>query len=149
VYYDQVSGKGAVPYNQEIDYKGLRVLMRPSMFLALAKPMIKGQAEAENFEFLKQWIGNGNPIGSPFLNINFPYVDGKFVTEGARINGHEGRNRALAIKELYGDDPIEVHIITSIGSKRYFTPEMREVVRQGIQGERGLYIPGPIWKQEL
>lgn len=149
VYYDNERGKGAIPFNAEIDYKGIRVMMRPSMYLALCKPLVQGQAEATNFDFIKEYIRGGNPIGSPWLYINFPYVDGKFMTEGARIAGHEGRNRALAIKQLYGDDPIEVHITTSIGSKRYFLPEMREIVRQGIMGERGLYIEGPLWKEEL
>jgi hypothetical protein len=32
------SGIGSVPYNQEVDYFGLRVAMRPSTFLKLALP---------------------------------------------------------------------------------------------------------------
>lgn len=149
VYYDNERGKGAIPYNAEIDYKGIRVMMRPSMYLSLCKPLIKGQAEATNFEFLKEYIKGGNPIGAPWLYVDLPHVNGAFTTDGARIAGHEGRNRTLAIMELYGDHPMEVHITTSTGSKRYFTSEMREAIRKGIRGERGSIVNGPLWEEEL
>lgn len=150
VMYDQVNGKGAIPYNQEIGYKGFRVMMRPSMYLALCYPLRKGQAEATNFDFIRDYIRGGNPIGSPWLSVELPYLgDGQYTVEGAYISGHEGRNRALAILELYGDDPIEVHITTSMGSNRYLTKEMRATMCDGLKGQTGHFVDGPLWKHEL
>lgn len=148
VYYDQVSGKGAIPYNQEIGYKGIRVLMRPTKFLELCYPIRKGQAEATNFEFLKEYIKNGNPIGSPWLNVEIPFEDGTYKADKAYISGHEGRNRALAILELYGDDHIEVHITTSLGNARSFKQAMREIIREEVKSQTGHRVYN-LWKNEL
>lgn len=37
---DNKDGWGAVPYNQEVNYFGLKVKMTPSIFLKLAAPLI-------------------------------------------------------------------------------------------------------------
>jgi hypothetical protein len=149
VYYDQVNGKGAIPHNQEIDHKGIRVMMRPTKFLELCYPLRKGQAEATNFDFLKDYIKGGNPIGSPWLRVEMERIGpGEYDMKNAYISGHEGRNRALAILELYGDDPIEVHITTSMDNNRYFTKEMRAALREEVKSQTGHRVYN-LWKQEL
>lgn len=151
VYYDPVNGKGAIPYNQEIDYKGIRVLMRPSMYLSLCYPIREGSAEATNFDFIKEYIKGGNPIGNPWLSVELPYLgQGEFTTKDAYISGHEGRNRVLAIQQLYGDhELIEVHITTSMGSNRYLDEGKRADMRAGLKSQTGRFIKGPLWEKEL
>ena len=36
---DNRGGLGAVPHNADVDYHGLRTVMRPSMFLKLSLPL--------------------------------------------------------------------------------------------------------------
>lgn len=37
------TGAGAVPFNQDIDYFGAKVMMKPSIFLSLALPLTTDQ----------------------------------------------------------------------------------------------------------
>ena len=67
VKIDNKDGAGAVPYNQDVDYFGLRVMMRPSTFLRLAAPL--GQ---EHSAELEKYIADGGAIGAPFLEIKIP-----------------------------------------------------------------------------
>ena len=39
VNIDNKNGRGAVPHNQEVDYFGMRVKMKPSTFIALASKL--------------------------------------------------------------------------------------------------------------
>ena len=48
---DNVNGKGATPNNQDVGYKGLRVLVTPSVFLKLALPLT--QPHPDSLEFLR------------------------------------------------------------------------------------------------
>jgi len=94
VKIDNKQGAGAVPYNQEIDYFGLRTAMRPSTFLRLAAPL--GQ---EHSAELEKYIADGGAIGAPFLEIKIPmeWDDGDF-SKPAQVAGHEGRNRMTAVQ---------------------------------------------------
>lgn len=119
---DNRNGWGQVPYNQDIDYFGLRVLMRPSVFLKLAAPLY----EPTSKEAIKIHIAQGGSIGAPFLQIAIPkeWENGDF-SKPAAVYGHEGRNRMLAIKELEGDAPIEVHLLPNGGMRaRNLTPDI-------------------------
>jgi hypothetical protein len=42
---NNATGVGAVPYQREIDYHGMRVTMRPNMFLRLALPLDQNDPE--------------------------------------------------------------------------------------------------------
>lgn len=146
VVFDQVNGKGAIPFNQEIGYKGFVVMMKPSVFLSLARPISIGSAEAQGYEHLRDWIANGNPIGSPWLRIEVKREDRQWVSQGTYISGHEGRNRMLAIRELYGDVEIPVHITSSsMDNNKSMTPALKEEWRQGMKNEKGHFIAGPLW----
>ena len=111
VVIDNVNGMGAVGDNQNVAYLGLRVLMKPSVFLELAE---RRHFFARSASSIADKIEDGEAIGSPFLSV-------KVDEEGdqpAEVMNHEGRNRMVAVKELEGDDPIEVHIFLAQGMRR-------------------------------
>jgi hypothetical protein len=143
VTIDNVKGAGATPYNQEIDYFGLRVKMKPSVFLKLALPL--GQ---EHSAELEKYIADGGAIGSPFLEIKIPpeWDDSDF-SKFAQVAGHEGRNRITAIKKLEGDEPIEVHLIPRGGLRaRDLTAEFVEKLQEGMYAERSTHlVSGPLF----
>jgi hypothetical protein len=88
VNIDNQKGWGSVPDNQEIDYKGLRVAMRPSTFIKLAKPL-----DSEPAEKILQHIQGGGSIGAPFLLVNIPadWEDGAFALSGLRADLNTSR----------------------------------------------------------
>jgi len=147
VKIDNKDGAGAVPYNQDIDYFGLRVMMRPSTFLRLAAPL--GQ---EHSAELEKYIADGGAIGAPFLEIKIPmeWDDGDF-SKPAQVAGHEGRNRMTAVKKLEGDAPIEVHILPRGGYRaRDITPEFRAALMRGLQAEKATnVVAGPLFEDDL
>ena len=57
VTIDNREGAGATGYNANVDYRGLRVLMRPSTFLRLAAPL-SGQHDAA----LERYIAQGGVV---------------------------------------------------------------------------------------
>lgn len=144
-YIDNVRGKGATPYNQDVDYFGLAVKMKPSMFLSLALPIARG--DASSADSLKQFISNGGKIGSPFLTVSLPpeWVESGDTTKPAKVTSHEGRNRMLALLELYGDVPVETHLILAGGLRaRNLTPEIIKALQTQLADEAsGKIIRGP------
>ncbi len=147
VKIDNKDGAGAVPFNQDIDYFGLRTTMRPSTFLRLAAPL--GQ---EHSPKLEKYIADGGAIGAPFLEIKIPqeWDDGDF-SKPAQVVGHEGRNRMTAIKKLEGDNPIEVHILPRGGYRaRDITPEFKAALVKGLYAEKSTsLVQGPLSEGEL
>lgn len=147
VTIDNKDGAGAVPFNQDIDYFGLRTTMRPSMFLRLAAPL--GQ---EHSAELEKYIADGGAIGAPFLEIKIPaeWDDGDF-SKPAQVAGHEGRNRMTAIKKLEGDAPVEVHILPRGGYRaRDITPEFKAALTKSLYAEKSTtLISGPLFEDDL
>lgn len=136
---DNVNGLGAVPNNQEVDYKGLRVLMHPYMFIKLAAPLGR-EPKPELVKLIQQ----KTPIGAPFLIVEIPegWEDGNFE-EPAKVKGHEGRNRIHAIKQIHGDDMVEVHIFLTNGMRaRHLTPDMISHMRNSMQAEKSTKVFG-------
>lgn len=144
---DNRKGLGAVPYNQEVDYFGLQVAMRPSTFLKLSLPLDTSKPdEAKTIDYIAQHLDDQG-IGAPFLDISIPpeWEEGVIKTP-ARITGHDGRHRMYAIMKTEGDNPVEVHIFPKGGMRRRdVTPEMIEALRQGVVGQRGSYVSGPLF----
>ena len=142
------SGIGSVPKNQEIDYFGLRVAMRPSTFLKLALPMPNTAQDQESIEYVKQHKDTEG-IGAPFLEIDIPqgWEEGN-LSKPARVVGHDGRHRMAAILQSEGDDPVEVHLFPLGLRRRHFdaNPEWAQHLNQVIVGQRGNTVPGPIFK---
>lgn len=144
VVIDNSKGWGAVPYNADVDYFGIRVLMKPSTFLSLALKL----TEPINRE-LAQHISQGGSIGSPFLELQFPveWEDGDFK-EYAKVVGHEGRNRMHTLLKLEGDNPVEVHLFPRGGfnRRRYITDSMIDKLNQGAYAERSTtLVKGPLF----
>lgn len=141
---DNVEGLGSVPYNQNVDYFGLRVLMKPSTFLNLALPL----NEPRSVEYIMQHLKDGGALGAPFLDVKIPadWEEDDF-TQPASISGHEGRNRMLAIQKLEGDDPVEVHLLLKNGWRaRNLTPDMIKEMQNGMMNQsRNRYVTGPLF----
>lgn len=140
---DNQKGWGAVPNNQEVDYLGLRVKMSPKTFINLAAPL-----DREPSEDIIKHIKNGGQIGSPFLIIEIPesWEDGD-LSIPARVVGHEGRNRMLAITKTMGNNPIEVHLFFSQGLRnRHITDEFKKTLNKGLIKEKSKsIIKGPLF----
>lgn len=134
VINDEV-GMGYVPNNSNIDYMGLRVMMKPSIFLKLAAPLSRDITKSA--DHIKSELEGGGAIASPFLKVEVP--DSWFfkndISGVAEIVGHEGRNRMYAVLELYGDIPIEVHL--------FFYGEIRNrhITKEWIESLNGRLIP--------
>lgn len=111
VVIDNVRGMGAVPDNQEVDYLGVRTLMKPSVFLELAE---RRHFFARSASSIANELRDGEAIGAPFLIVKVD-EDGD---QPAEVMNHEGRNRMVAVQEVEGDDPIEVHIFLAQGMRR-------------------------------
>jgi putative chitinase len=142
VTIDNREGAGAVPYNADVDYFGLRVQMRPSTFLKLAAPL-----GGPHNEKLEQYIAQGGAIGAPFLMIDIPegWEAGDF-SQPAEVTGHEGRNRVSAVLKLEGDAPIEMHLFPRYLRRRHLTPQWIEALNRGLTAESsGRVIPGPLF----
>lgn len=146
---DNVRGLGAVGASSNIDYLGLRVMVKPSVFLKLATPHPDPRSD-----YIEQHIAAGEPIGAPFLDIHIPQewfsdeTDYKQVVEGdlskpARIVGHEGRHRMTAILKHYGDEPIETHILLSGLRRRHLTDNMIKRLNESIVSQTRKLVKGP------
>jgi len=143
---DNRNGIGAVPFNQDVDYFGLRVKMLPSVFLKLAAPL-----ETEPSKELEKYIADGGAIGAPFLSISIPaaWDDGDFSSP-ATVRNHEGRNRMTFIQKLEGDVPVEVHIFPNGGYRaRDLTQDFVKNINNGLIAEKSTkYVRGPLFKIE-
>jgi len=144
---DNKEGWGAVPYNQDVDYFGLRVLMKPSTFLKLELPL---NAPVSVNKIIKHLEGGGS-LGAPFLDISIPmnWDNGDF-SEPAKVKGHEGRNRMMAIQHVDGDKPVEVHIFPKGGYRnRDMTPDFVKNLNKHLTNQAGTdIIKGPLFTVE-
>lgn len=141
VNIDNRKGWGSTPYNQDVDYFGLRVKMRPSKFLKLAAYL----AEPTSQKDIEQHIQSGGSIGAPFLQIDIPeeWMNGD-LSQPAQVVSHEGRNRMHAVRAVEGDEPVEVHLFFPGLRRRHLTDAMIERLQQGLNAERmTVEIPGP------
>jgi len=146
---DNRAGIGAVPYNQDVDYFGLRVAMRPSVFLKLALPMNNSAEDQASIEHIIQQK-DSKGIGAPFLSIAIPeeWETGD-LSKPARVTGHDGRHRMAAILKSEGDDPVETHLFPRYLRHRDFEahPEWAQQLNQIIVGQRGNAVRGPIFQE--
>jgi hypothetical protein len=140
---DNKDGLGAVPYNQDIDYFGLRVMMKPSTFLKLALPLDK----PTSVDHIVKHLQDGGSLGAPFIDIKIPeeWDDNNFDSY-AKVTGHEGRNRMMAIQKVEGDDPVEVHLFPKHYRNRDMTPEFIKNLNKGLTNQQGsVIIRGPLF----
>ena len=144
VAMDGRDGLGAVPLNADVDYFGIRVAMQPSMWLRMAHELKFGDGSNKTIDHLAAHIQQGLAIGQPWFNIDIPdaWEDGD-LDQPARIVGHEGRHRMMAIKQVEGDAPVEVHLFFPGLRARHIKPEWIKRLNTNIIDERGLLTPGP------
>ena len=124
-----------------VDYEGLRVMMKPSTFLKLAAPL----GEKLNPVLIRH-MEKGGSIASPYLTIQVPKSwEEKYFAEPALVVGHEGRNRMTYILHHEKDDsPIEVHLFlgfTISGEMRHreLTNDMIRQINRQLYAERPNY----------
>ncbi len=145
VVIDNLKGAGATPNNNDIYYLGIKVSMKPSIFLELAQ--YASRNDLKNIDGLKNFIKDGGAIGSPWLDIRIPNSwQSNDYSQPAVVCGHEGRNRISAVKELEGDEPIEVHLFFPRYKARHLTPEILKHINQKLykQGTSYDYNTGEI-----
>jgi hypothetical protein len=144
VIIDNENGAGSVPWNNNVDYMGLRVSMRPQTFLDLVSYHIP-VGDVRNTG-LYNHIKTGGTIGAPFLNIKFPpeWEDGDFQNY-AIVNGHEGRHRMTTILDIEGNIPVETHLFVYNYKRRHITDDMIVAMNRGMikQTASGLSFQDP------
>jgi len=151
---DNINGMGAVPYNQEIDHTGLRVSMRPSIFLKLAQRLQIKPKDVATIKAMSSQLDTKG-IGAPFLRIAIPQEwKNNIYNRPARVIGHDGRHRMLAIQSEESDAPIEVHLIPSnIGRGEEIKnsdfkehPEWIKYLNTMLVSEDGKGVAGPFFQ---
>ncbi len=141
VIIDNKNGRGVVPNNQDVDYFGMRVNMKPSTFIKLASKLGR-DPEPEMIDYIKQ----GGAIGSPFLVINVPWDEDD--DSKLQVRGHEGRNRMLAILKAEGDAPVETHLFFSgkFNRARHLEPEFMDAIKKELISQDDQLVSGPLWE---
>ncbi len=146
---NNANGIGAVPYNKDVDYFGLRVAMRPSTFLKLALPMNNSREDQASIEHIIQHKDTEG-IGAPFLTIEIPqsWEEGN-LKEPARVIGHDGRHRMAAILKSEGDEPVETHLFPRYLRRRDFdaNPEWVQALNKQIISQRKTPMSGPFFQE--
>lgn len=145
VTMDGSKGAGAVPYNADVDYFGIRIKMKPKTWLGLALELNKDRETEERIKGLAQYIKDGGSIGQPWFTISIPpeWEDGD-LSKDAKITGHEGRHRMEAILQVEGNIEVEVHLFPRGGLRaRDIKPEWVKRLNQSIISERGQLVNGP------
>lgn len=114
VAFDQRKGFGSVPNNRNVVYLGFVAEMKPSDFLKLAH---SGDRNADASKFVG-FIHGRAPMGSPTLYVSVNEDEfGKGGELRVRVDGHEGRARTTAFKQLEGDEMVPVHFILNGGMR--------------------------------
>jgi len=119
VTFSSSSGAGKFPDNEEINYKGFVVWMRPSEFLRLNPPIPQSPQELRGK--IRSWhdsIKGGVKLGPPILRVElkgdamedrYNPLSGHFV-----VLDHDGRHRMKAVGEI-SDEPVPVHVVPGDG----------------------------------
>jgi hypothetical protein len=118
--FDARNGIGAVPNNQEIDYKGFVKEMSPDEFRRLVPYGVSGD---ETKDYVIDALKEGKKLGQPFLLVEWS-EDNKVWF----VKDHEGRSRMDAIAEVYGQISVPVHIFPRSMRARDITDEHRNAI---------------------
>ena len=125
--FDEQNGLGNVPIQKDINYFGFIREMKISEFRKLVP---SGRlSEGIRFNELKQKIKNGTSVAPPFLDVEW-----NEELECWQCYGHEGRSRLDAIKELYGDIVVPVHIFPYRMRAKDITQNMKNAIILKQQG---------------
>ena len=111
VTFDAAKGVGRIPNNQEINYRGFVLWLRPSEFLKLTPKMEQTPEKAQAW---RDSLTRGVRVGPPMLRVELQNPERVF-----RIVGHEGRHRMEAIR-VRNDAPVPVQVFPSGGRAQPF-----------------------------
>lgn len=137
------TGWGSTPMGTNVAYEGLRVRMKPSVFLWLAHQLDPSSVNPE----VDKHMAGGGKIAHPFLQVAIPpeWEDGNFK-KPAKVVGHEGRNRMTNWIKMKGDEPIEIQIFPRGGMRRHhITDDMIKELASGMFNEDGDFTRGPLF----
>jgi hypothetical protein len=122
--FSAASGAGATPNNENVNYMGFVVWMRPSQFLSLNPPLPQSQMQRSKIRSWRDSLKSGVRLGPPMLYVDLEddsmdngenMLDGHFV-----VRTHEGRHRMKAVSEI-SDEPVPVHVFPGHGLRgRHF-----------------------------
>lgn len=141
IAFDNVNGKGATPNNQNVNYMGFAMELKPSQFLDLAIKE-EGGSEKRADAFI-ELFEEGVAIASPFLQVDIDYdawEQKKHVF--MKVVGHEGRGRMAAISKFEGDVFVPVHVFPRMLRARHFSEEFfRSLRKAGMRpsSDGGIY----------
>jgi hypothetical protein len=121
------NGIGGTSYAHDIKYFGFVVSMRPSQYLKLAVPMDHDRTNPH----VQQTLAQGGAVAPAFLIVDFAGDQPHPV-----VVGHEGRNRLRAIKQMYGDIPVPVHIVPYRERARHMTTDKIEGFKAAALSEK-------------
>ena len=147
---DNQTGWGRTPNNQDIDYFGTKVMMKPSVFLKLASPLPIDDEARKKIDAMKAHTKAGGKVAAPTLYIEVDdcwfkeqFMNQKFTPY---ILMHEGRHRMNTQIELEGDVPVETHLLLrSKGGTwrtKMITPKMIKHLNLSLCAESGHERPG-------
>jgi len=157
---DNKAGWGRTPNNQEIDYMGLKVMMRPSVFLRLAAHLNIDDLARGKIDAMKAHTQAGGTVAAPTLYIKVDdcwaqenFINQKFIPE---VTAHEGRHRMNTQLELNGDVPVETHIFLRSNKTewkaRMITPRIIKHLNLALRSESasgyGIKRTGPFFTLE-
>lgn len=148
VHYDSNNGIGSGVIAAVSHYSSNTVWMKPSVFLELSEPMHNDSQDKETVEWIMSQLQKGMAMAVPLIVIEFPYdrMTRKQILEPAlaRVDRHDGRHRAKAIWQLYGDIPMLVNILLDPETTNPHT--MKELCG-GVRSQQsgGPFVPGPLW----
>ena len=113
IKFDQRNGIGAVPWNQDVGYRGFIKYMTPDEFLSLVPQYSdKTWGISDYISAIKK-----NGIASPFLQVE---LEGDMW----KVRGHEGRHRMTALKTINPHIQVPVHILPDNMRARNITSDM-------------------------
>ena len=134
---------GLVPNSIDIDYFGVKALMKPSTFLSLAHPLTDATKNPDVFAH----VHRGGVIAPPFIGYVAPpeWDDGDF-SNPAKIVEHEGRNRLTAWMERMNDEPVIVHLFIRYWRSRDFNKNVLNALNRKVINQSGKLVYGPFFK---
>ncbi len=119
VRFDPEGGIGAIPDNQDVDYKGFTVFMSPGQYLSLNPWTTERDIDREH-KYIREMadeIERGAAIGNPVLYVEYDSVSNSFL-----VVDHEGRHRMKAL-DILGFKSIPVHVFPRGMRARHFKPD--------------------------
>lgn len=135
----EIRGERSVPMINEGGYRNVfTVEMTPDQFLSRT---IEGERPDKYPRIIEGFL-SGNPMSTPYLTAQWDDTKNVWV-----VLGHEGRHRARAVRELYGEDTkIPVQIVpydsdgigwTKSGSMPPFPEELKKAPITGVGAAAG------------